>query len=209
MARRERSPRSAVLLLAVVGVTVALTLCTRSATAQRESPALEAELEGRVVAILGSFPIPGLAVGVVLGDTLACVRGFGVADREAGVAVEPGTLFQIGSVSTSLTATLAGILEHRGENSLGKAGPAARDDHLAVHPGAGAPPCGEELMCRTRRRQGGRRPPPPRGAPNVPGGRPARSWTPPRSLSRVAAASARQERAAAVATRALDPRSRR
>lgn len=115
MMRRRGCPRPVVPSLVVASVTVTLIICTHSATAQRVSPELVTELEGRVAATLDSFPIPGLAVGVVVGDTLAYAAGFGVADREAGTAVEPGTLFQIGSISKSLTAALAGVLQNRGE----------------------------------------------------------------------------------------------
>jgi CubicO group peptidase (beta-lactamase class C family) len=47
--------------------------------------------------------IPGLALGIVKGDRIAYMRGFGKAD-ESGRAVTPQTPFIIGSVSKSFTA---------------------------------------------------------------------------------------------------------
>jgi CubicO group peptidase (beta-lactamase class C family) len=47
--------------------------------------------------------IPGLALGIVKGDRIAYMRGFGTAD-DSGRAVTPQTPFVIGSVSKSFTA---------------------------------------------------------------------------------------------------------
>src|SRR6266498_5597209 len=47
--------------------------------------------------------IPGLALGIVKGDRIAYLRGFGKAD-ESGRAVTPQTPFILGSVSKSFTA---------------------------------------------------------------------------------------------------------
>lgn len=87
---------------------------TDAAAVQQLPPEIESELERRAAAVVDSHPIPGIAVGVVVGDSLVYAGGFGRADREAGAAVTPRTLFQIGSVTKSLTAALAGILRDRG-----------------------------------------------------------------------------------------------
>ena len=47
--------------------------------------------------------IPGLALGIVEGDRIVHMRGFGKAD-ESGRAVSPQTPFVIGSLSKSVTA---------------------------------------------------------------------------------------------------------
>lgn len=78
---------------------------------------LRSEIQRRANALLDDHPVPGLAVGVVLGDTLAYAAGFGVSDRATGAAVTPATLFQIGSVTKPLTAALAGMLVDRGRLS--------------------------------------------------------------------------------------------
>ena len=47
---------------------------------------------------------PGAAVVAVVGDDVVWARGFGVANVETGALVSPDTLFQIGSVTKTLTA---------------------------------------------------------------------------------------------------------
>lgn len=106
--------RCRTLCVAAAIVTAALLLAPEPTSAQRATAAFKVELERRARAILDSFPIPGLAVSVVIGDSVAHVAGFGDADRETGAAVSPETLFQIGSVTKPLTATLAGLLRDRG-----------------------------------------------------------------------------------------------
>jgi CubicO group peptidase (beta-lactamase class C family) len=61
------------------------------------------EIERYVQDEMAAQRIPGLALGIVEGDRIAYVRGFGKADG-AGKEVTPETPFIIGSVSKSLTA---------------------------------------------------------------------------------------------------------
>ncbi len=72
------------------------------------------EIEAAATSLVDSVPWPGAAVGVVAGDSLVWAAGFGVADRTTGEPVGTGTLFQIGSVTKSFTATLAGMAVERG-----------------------------------------------------------------------------------------------
>jgi CubicO group peptidase (beta-lactamase class C family) len=62
-----------------------------------------AEIESFVRDEMAAQRIPGLALGIVDGDRIAYIRGFGSAD-DAGTKVTPRTPFIIGSVSKSLTA---------------------------------------------------------------------------------------------------------
>jgi CubicO group peptidase (beta-lactamase class C family) len=62
-----------------------------------------AEIERFVQDEMAAQRIPGLALGIVEGDGIAYVRGFGTAD-DSGREVTPQTPFIIGSVSKSLTA---------------------------------------------------------------------------------------------------------
>ena len=55
---------------------------------------------------LTSRAIPGAAVAVVKDDRVVFLKGFGVASVESGLEVTPDTLFQIGSVTKTLTAAL-------------------------------------------------------------------------------------------------------
>lgn len=107
--KRSGAPTRAAFLLA------AATLAWGEvALAQTPGPALVGEIEASVRSLVDSVPWPGAAVGIVAGDSLAFAGGFGVADRDSGERVGRGTLFQIGSVSKSFTATLAGALAERG-----------------------------------------------------------------------------------------------
>jgi CubicO group peptidase (beta-lactamase class C family) len=61
------------------------------------------EIETFVQDEMAAQRIPGLALGIVEGERIAYVRGFGAAD-DSGREVTPQTPFIIGSVSKSLTA---------------------------------------------------------------------------------------------------------
>lgn len=84
------------------------------ALGQQLPPELRVEARERAATILDTAAIPGLAFGVVVGDRLVDAEGLGWADRERRRPVSPSTLFQIGSVTKSLTATLAAVLRDRG-----------------------------------------------------------------------------------------------
>lgn len=62
-----------------------------------------AEIERFVEDEMAAQRIPGLALGIVEGDRVAYVRGFGTAD-DSGHEVTPQTPFIIGSLSKSFTA---------------------------------------------------------------------------------------------------------
>lgn len=103
-----------------------------SAAAQSLDDETRRELAEIVAATLDSVPVAGMAVGVVVGDSLVYARGFGLADLMSGAPVTPGTLFQVGSVSKSFTATVGALLAAGGVLRL--------DDRLDRHlPGAQLP----------------------------------------------------------------------
>jgi CubicO group peptidase (beta-lactamase class C family) len=67
------------------------------------TPSKFAKIESFVQGEMAAQRIPGLALGVVEGDRIAYMRGFGTADS-SGTEVTPQTPFIIGSVSKSFTA---------------------------------------------------------------------------------------------------------
>jgi beta-lactamase class C len=69
---------------------------------------------------MSRYEIPGMAVALTLGGQPS-VFTFGVASAETRAPVSDATLFEIGSVSKTLTATLAGYAQATGRLSL--------DDH--------------------------------------------------------------------------------
>jgi beta-lactamase class C len=67
--------------------------------------------------VMAKDGIPGMAVGVTIGGR-HYVFDYGVAARDTGTPVTDATLFEIGSISKTLTATLAGWAETEGRLSL-------------------------------------------------------------------------------------------
>ncbi len=72
--------------------------------------AIRAEIMGRVEA----GEIPSIAVAVVRGGTIIWEEAFGWADRESEIAATPETVYPLGSLSKSITATGIMVLVERG-----------------------------------------------------------------------------------------------
>lgn len=68
------------------------------------------EFEKRIHESLESFGIPGMAVAVVQGDEVIYSRGFGFKETGGSEAVDPYTIFQIGSTSKAFTAALVAFM---------------------------------------------------------------------------------------------------
>jgi CubicO group peptidase (beta-lactamase class C family) len=62
--------------------------------------------------------VPGMAVAVIRGDRIVYIRGFGQADREAGIEATGTTDFYIASATKSFTALAVALLDARGELDL-------------------------------------------------------------------------------------------
>jgi len=62
--------------------------------------------------------VPGLAIAVVNGEDPVITAGFGVANVETGVAVDPDTRFYVASATKSFTALAIAAKAGRGELSL-------------------------------------------------------------------------------------------
>ena len=68
--------------------------------------------------MMAEHGLPGMAVGVTV-DGKAYVFNYGVASREPNIPVDGATLFELGSVSKPLTATLVTYAQGLGKVSLG------------------------------------------------------------------------------------------
>ena len=67
-----------------------------------------------VLEVMAEGSVPGASVAVAVGGSIVWSEGFGWADLELRVPVNPLTKFRIGSVSKTMTATGLGLLVERG-----------------------------------------------------------------------------------------------
>lgn len=97
---------------------VAVLLCASTSTTASASPdVLAATVDRAFRPLMAEYDIPGMAVAVTVNGEQRYFN-FGVADRQRGTPVTPGTIFEIGSVSKTLTATLASYAHALGRISL-------------------------------------------------------------------------------------------
>jgi CubicO group peptidase (beta-lactamase class C family) len=73
------------------------------------------ELEAYVTSGMNGFDVPGVAIGIVVGDTLVYAKGFGVRSKSGGVPVDTRTIFQIASTSKAFLAATEAIMVDRGK----------------------------------------------------------------------------------------------
>src|SRR5215204_7395222 len=74
-------------------------------TAARVAQAVE-QIPNLVAEILNRTGVPGMAVAVVYDDTIQYVGGFGVRELGEDAPIDAETVFQLASVSKSLSATV-------------------------------------------------------------------------------------------------------
>jgi beta-lactamase class C len=103
-----------------------------------------------ITPLMQRYGVPGMAVGIIINSHSYCYD-YGVASRATGKPVSRDTLFEIGSISKTFTATLASYAQVTGQLALsdtpGKYLPALRGssfDHvsvlnLATHTSGGLP----------------------------------------------------------------------
>ncbi len=121
-----------------------------SQAADDQKAAVEQIVAQTVLPLMERHAIPGMSVGFVL-DGQANIFTYGVASKATGKPVTSDTLFEIGSVSKTFTATLAAYAQIGGQLSLSdpasKYLPALRGSHfdevsllnLATHTPGGLP----------------------------------------------------------------------
>ncbi|MCU4744149.1 serine hydrolase domain-containing protein [Natronoglomus mannanivorans] len=76
---------------------------------------IESRVEKLVLESLDEYDIPGAAVAVVRDGEVTMAEGYGEADAEEGLPVEPTTPFRVGSVSKPVFWTAIARLLRRGE----------------------------------------------------------------------------------------------
>ncbi|CAJ1870132.1 FOX/MOX family class C beta-lactamase [Aeromonas sp. 82P] len=109
--------------LLTLGTLLLSPLSSSLSYAAGEAP-LTAAVDGIIRPVLKEHRIPGMAVAV-LKDGKAHYFNYGVANRESGQRVSEQTLFEIGSVSKTLTATLGAYAVVKGGFQL--------DDKVSQH----------------------------------------------------------------------------
>ena len=85
------------------------------------SPALDAAVTAirtHAEQHLSYFGLPGLTIGLTMPAGLSTVLNFGFANRDSRAPITPDTLFQIGSISKSMTATVIHQLAAEGRLKL-------------------------------------------------------------------------------------------
>ena len=148
--RVDRTRRAALSALAWVA------LAALGATAQQGQAAPLASAEARrhideaAQAVMREFGVPGLAIAVTQ-DGRQQFYNYGVASRQTQAKVSRDTLFEVGSISKTYTATLAAYAETQGKLSLNDSParflPALQGSafaqltlvHLGTHTGGGFP----------------------------------------------------------------------
>ena len=75
---------------------------------------LLATFESYIATTLATLEVPGVAVGVVQGDEVVFLQGFGVREKGRPEPVTADTLLRIGSVTKSFSSLLAATLVDSG-----------------------------------------------------------------------------------------------
>ena len=77
--------------------------------------ALIPDIEAYIAGGMKGFDVPGLTIGIVIGDRLVYAKGFGVRSKTGGMPVDTHTVFQIGSATKGFLATTMAIMVDRGK----------------------------------------------------------------------------------------------
>ena len=91
---------------------------TLGSTTPRPVPLDTAALEASIRDEMRATRTPGVAVAIVMGDSVIYAKGFGVASIETGAPVTPDMLFRVGSVTKMFTGLTAVMLSQRGKLDL-------------------------------------------------------------------------------------------
>jgi len=93
---------------------VALLVFGKSATGLQENDAM-ANLDAFITRALKQYQVPGAAVAVVQNGKVALLKGYGVRDVTKPGAVDENTIFQLASVTKTLTAAAAATVVDDGK----------------------------------------------------------------------------------------------
>ncbi len=117
----RQQPRTAWLWLRVAGVVAALAMVLAGALTADDSKISteeKARFEDAVSKFMAANHAPGISAAIVENGELVWSEGFGFADLENSVPATSRTLYRLGSVSKTITATAAMQLWERGKIDL-------------------------------------------------------------------------------------------
>ncbi len=75
-------------------------------------------IERPVESVIAKYKLPGASFAIARGGKLIYARGFGFADREHQIPVQPASLFRIGSITKPITAVTLLKLQEQGKLRL-------------------------------------------------------------------------------------------
>ena len=110
-------PRPTVPAAAIAFLCVVLLLPTKSRASDDPQAKIATVVEQAIRPLMQRHDIPGMAVGIVMHGE-SHVYNYGVASKATGAPVTDTTLFELGSVSKTFTATLASYAQVTGKLSL-------------------------------------------------------------------------------------------
>jgi beta-lactamase class C len=99
----------------IIGACAALLPAT--VPAATDAAAIGKAVDAAVAPVMAEYDVPGMAVAVTVGGQ-AMFFNYGVAARDSGQPVTEATLFELGSVSKTFTATLGAYAQEKGKLSL-------------------------------------------------------------------------------------------
>ncbi|MBY4609655.1 beta-lactamase [Rhizobium sp. 9T] len=94
-----------------------ITACACASAFAADEAEVRAIADAAIKPIMEKYAIPGVAVGITV-DGRDHIFTYGVESKETGRPVVPATLFELGSISKTFTATLASYAEATGDLSL-------------------------------------------------------------------------------------------
>jgi len=112
--------------LVFVGLALTFAGCGgSSARPPHQASLLGSAVDGAAQAAMQQQGMPGMTVALAKNGTMLYLQGYGVSDLTTRQTTQPGTIFEIGSVTKQFTAALIMKLEERGQLHV--------DDSISVY----------------------------------------------------------------------------
>jgi CubicO group peptidase (beta-lactamase class C family) len=113
-ARTKRSLLTAAALAATLCVAASAASCNTTPPPAASLPAGLADIDSYMIGAMGSFHVPGLALGIVKDGKVVFAKGYGVRDLATKAPVDERTIFPIGSATKGMSAAVLAVLVDKG-----------------------------------------------------------------------------------------------